>query len=89
MKAGTSAVDAVVGRADRYGERARAARRIGFLNSALYSDPVVRSASIVPGQQPYQRQGAMTLVADWNACAGLGVPKGADIIAALAAAPVA
>ena len=60
---------------------------IGFLNSALYSNPgafrlIERGNNRVQGMGYDAGDG-------WNACTGLGVPKGADIIAALSTTPVA
>jgi kumamolisin len=60
---------------------------LGFVNSALYSNPSL----FRPITQGDNRVGGKGYDAGpgWNACTGLGVPKGADIIAALAAVPVA
>jgi len=60
---------------------------LGFANSALYSNPAAlrqidRGNNRVAGKGYEAGPG-------WNACTGLGVPKGADIVAALAAIPVA
>lgn len=65
---------------------ARRGSPLGFVNSMLYSDPSLFRA-IVQGDNRVNGRG-YDAGPDWNACAGLGVPKGADIIAALAAAPV-
>src|SRR5262249_36129252 len=58
---------------------------LGFVNSALYSNPaafrVIDQGNNRVGGQGYDAG------AGWNACTGLGVPKGADTIAALATAP--
>ena len=59
----------------------------GFLNSALYSNPSCFRA-ITTGDNRVGGKG-YDAGPGWNACTGLGVPKGADIIAALAAVPVA
>jgi len=60
---------------------------LGFVNSALYSNPAAfrqidRGDNRVGGKGYQAGPG-------WNACTGLGVPKGGDIIAALTAVPVA
>jgi kumamolisin len=60
---------------------------VGFLNSALYANaPLFRQ--VVTGNNRVSGKG-YEAGAGWNACTGLGVPNGADIIAALAAVPVA
>lgn len=60
---------------------------IGFLNSALYgSSGCFRT--ITTGDNRVAGKG-YDAGPGWNACTGLGVPKGAEIIAALAAAPAA
>jgi kumamolisin len=60
---------------------------IGFLNSALYSNPgafrLIEEGNNRDGGKGYDAGPG------WNACTGLGVPKGVDIIAALTATPVA
>jgi kumamolisin len=60
---------------------------LGFLNSVLYANPscfrAITSGDNRVGDKGYDAGPG------WNACTGLGVPKGADIIAALAATPVA
>ena len=60
---------------------------LGFVNSALYAN----SAAFRVIDQGNNRVGGKGYDAgpDWNACTGLGVPKGAEIIAALATTPVA
>jgi kumamolisin len=60
---------------------------VGFVNSALYSNP----AALRQIDRGNNRAGGKGYEAGpgWNACTGLGVPKGADIVAALAAIPVA
>jgi kumamolisin len=60
---------------------------IGFLNSALYSNPgafrlIDRGNNRIGGKGYDAGPG-------WSACTGLGVPKGLDIIAALTATPMA
>jgi hypothetical protein len=55
-------------------------------NSALYANPVAFRA-ITQGNNRVDGKGYDAGLG-WNACAGLGVPKGADIVAALAAVPV-
>jgi kumamolisin len=62
-------------------------RPLGFVNSALYSNAnlfkqIEHGNNRVSGKG-YDAGGA------WNACTGLGVPKGADLVAVLAAVPVA
>ena len=60
---------------------------LGFVNSTLYANPSW-FRQIDHGNN---RVGATGYNAGpgWNACTGLGVPNGADIVAALAATPVA
>ena len=60
---------------------------VGFLNSALYSNPAAFRV-IDQGNNRVSGKG-YDAGAGWNACTGLGVPKGADIIAALATTPMA
>lgn len=60
---------------------------VGFLNSALYANPSWFRA-ITTGDNRVGGKG-YDAGPGWNACTGLGVPKGADIVAALAAVPVA
>ncbi|QPF83509.1 S8 family serine peptidase [Bradyrhizobium genosp. L] len=60
---------------------------LGFVNSALYANAALfrqieRGDNKVDGKGYDAGRG-------WNACTGLGVPNGADIVAALAAIPVA
>jgi len=60
---------------------------VGFLNSALYSNPdafrlIDRGNNRIGGKGYDAGPG-------WNACTGLGVPKGEDIIAALTTTPMA
>ena len=59
---------------------------LGFVNSALYSN----ASLFRPITQGNNRDSGKGYDAGpgWNACTGLGVPKGADLIAALAATPV-
>jgi kumamolisin len=60
---------------------------VGFVNTALYANaPLFRQ--ILKGDNRSAGKG-YDAGAGWNACTGLGVPNGADIIAALAAVPVA
>lgn len=60
---------------------------VGFVNSALYANaPLLRQ--ITQGNNRVGGKG-YDAGAGWNACTGLGVPSDADIIAALAAVPVA
>jgi kumamolisin len=68
---------------------ANAQRRapLGFVNSRLYANASL-FREITRGDNRVGGKG-YDAVAGWNACAGLGVPRGADIIAALGAAPVA
>ncbi|MGN1289558.1 MAG: S8 family serine peptidase [Bradyrhizobium sp.] len=60
--------------------------QIGFLNAALYANP--GAFSVV--EQGNNRVGGKGYDAGpgWSACTGLGVPRGADVLAALAAVPV-
>jgi kumamolisin len=60
---------------------------IGFVNPALYANPAL-FRPIIQGNNRDGGQG-YDAGAGWNACTGLGVPKGSDIVAALAAEPVA
>ncbi|MGA7809375.1 hypothetical protein [Bradyrhizobium sp.] len=60
---------------------------LGFVNPALYANRALFRA-INPGNNRVAGKGFDAGPA-WNACSGLGVPKGYDIIAALAAVPVA
>nr|WP_271598608.1 S53 family peptidase [Bradyrhizobium sp. CCBAU 45384] len=60
---------------------------LGFVNSALYANatlfkPIEQGNNRVDGTGYDAGRG-------WNACTGLGVPKAAELIAALTAAPVA
>ncbi|MEH2563000.1 S53 family peptidase [Bradyrhizobium sp. AZCC 2289] len=66
---------------------ARRGAPLGFVNSTLYANP----SSFRQIEQGNNRVGGKGYDAGpgWNACTGLGVPNGADIIAALAAVPVA
>ncbi|WP_050626631.1 S53 family peptidase [Bradyrhizobium viridifuturi] len=61
--------------------------QIGFLNAALYANPGAFRAV----EQGNNRVGGKGYDAGlgWSACTGLGVPRGADVLAALAAVPVA
>ncbi|MES5482466.1 S53 family peptidase [Bradyrhizobium sp. INPA03-11B] len=60
--------------------------QIGFLNAALYANPGAFRAI----EQGNNRVGGKGYDAGpgWSACTGLGVPRGADVLAALAAVPV-
>ncbi|KJC58740.1 hypothetical protein UP10_21965 [Bradyrhizobium sp. LTSPM299] len=60
---------------------------LGFVNSALYSN----AALFRPIEHGNNRVDGMgyDAGAGWNACTGLGVPKGADLVTALAAILVA
>jgi kumamolisin len=60
---------------------------VGFLNPALYANPSW-FREITTGDNRVGGKG-YDAGPGWNACTGLGVPKGADIVAALAAVPVA
>jgi kumamolisin len=60
---------------------------LGFVNSALYANPSL-FRQIDQGNNRVDGKG-YDAGPGWNACTGLGVPNGADIIAALAAVPVA
>jgi kumamolisin len=66
---------------------ARRGTPLGFVNSALYSNQAL-FRQIVQGNNRVGGKG-YDAGPGWNACTGLGVPNGADIIAALAAVPVA
>ncbi|KWV59319.1 hypothetical protein AS156_32170 [Bradyrhizobium macuxiense] len=59
---------------------------LGFVNSALYSNAAL-FRQIEHGNNRVGGKG-YDAGAGWNACTGLGVPKGADLVAALAAIPV-
>jgi kumamolisin len=59
----------------------------GLVNPVLYANPVVLRA-ITQGNNRVHGKG-YDAGAPWNACTGLGVPMGADVIAALAALPIA
>jgi kumamolisin len=60
---------------------------LGFVNSVLYSNPSLLRP-IIRGNNRADGSG-YDAGPGWNACTGLGVPRGADIIAALAAVPIA
>jgi kumamolisin len=60
---------------------------LGFANAALYANRAL-FRPIVEGNNKFNGRG-YDAGPNWNACTGLGVPKGSDIIAALAATPVA
>ncbi|WP_246799356.1 S53 family peptidase [Bradyrhizobium sp. CCBAU 51753] len=60
---------------------------IGFVNSALYSNAAL-FRQIEHGNNRVDGKG-YDAGRGWNACTGLGVPKGADLVAALGAIPVA
>ena len=60
---------------------------LGFINSALYANPSLFRA-ITQGNNRADGKG-YDAGPGWNACTGLGVPKGADIIRELAAIPLA
>jgi kumamolisin len=60
---------------------------IGFVNPALYANPALCRA-VIRGDNRVDGRG-YEAGPGWNACTGLGVPKGADILAALAVVPVA
>lgn len=60
---------------------------LGFVNPALYSNPALFRA-ITQGNNRTNGKG-YDAGPGWNACTGMGVPKGAEIIAALAAVPMA
>jgi kumamolisin len=60
---------------------------LGFVNSALYSNPSLLRP-VIRGNNRDDGKG-YDAGPGWSACTGLGVPKGADIIAALAAVPIA
>lgn len=66
---------------------ARRGTPLGFINSTLYSDPPL-FRPVTQGNNRVNGKG-YDAGPRWNACTGLGVPKGADIIAALTAIPVA
>lgn len=59
---------------------------LGFVNSAFYSNPAL-FRQIERGNNRVQGKG-YDAGPGWNACTGLGVPKAADLVAALAAIPV-
>lgn len=60
---------------------------VGFVNSALYAKAAL-FRPIMLGNNKVNGKG-YDAGSGWNACTGLGVPNGADIIAALAATPMA
>jgi kumamolisin len=60
---------------------------LGFVNPALYSNPAL-FRSIVQGNNRANGKG-YDAGPGWNACTGMGVPRGAEIVAALAAVPMA
>jgi kumamolisin len=60
---------------------------LGFVNSTLYSNAAL-FRQIGQGNNRISGKG-YDAGPGWNACTGLGVPKGADLVAALAAIPVA
>jgi kumamolisin len=60
---------------------------LGLVNSALYANPSLLRP-IIRGNNRDDGKG-YDASSGWNACTGLGVPRGADIIAALAAVPIA
>jgi kumamolisin len=68
---------------------ARRGAPLGLVNPILYGDPDL----FRPITQGDNRVGAVGYAAapglSWNACTGLGVPRGAEVIAALAAAGAA
>jgi kumamolisin len=66
---------------------AQRASPLGFVNPALYSNPAL-FRSITQGNNRANGKG-YDAGPGWNACTGMGVPMGAEIIAALAAVPVA
>ena len=86
MKDGTSAVAplwaALIAMAN-----AQRGTPLGFVNPSLYANPAL-FRPITQGNNRVERKG-YDAGPGWNACTGLGVPKGAEIIAALAAVPVA
>jgi kumamolisin len=84
-KDGTSAVAPLWAALIAIANAARGAP-VGFVNATLYSNP----ALFRPITQGNNRADGTGYDAGpgWNACTGLGVPKGADIVAALAALPM-
>jgi kumamolisin len=66
---------------------AQRASPLGFVNPALYSNPALFRA-ITQGNNRANGKG-YDAGPGWNACTGMGVPKGAEMIAALAAVPLA
>ncbi|WP_426435984.1 S53 family peptidase [Bradyrhizobium genosp. P] len=60
---------------------------LGFVNSALYSNPAL-FRQIDHGDNRVDGLG-YDAGTGWNACTGLGVPKGADLVAALVSIPIA
>jgi kumamolisin len=61
---------------------------VGFVNATLYSNPSV-FRPITQGNNRADGGTGYDAGPGWNACTGLGVPKGADIVATLAAIPMA
>jgi kumamolisin len=66
---------------------AQRATPLGLVNPALYGNPSL-FRTITQGNNRVGGKG-YDAGPGWNACTGLGVPRGAEIIAALAAVPVA
>ena len=68
--------------------RALAQTRIGSRATDAFRSTFARTPKALPCTAAKTRS-SKAWTAGWNACAGLGVPKGAEIIDALSAVPVA
>ena len=86
IKDGTSAVAPLWAGLIAIANAARG-KPLGFVNSTLYSNQAL-FRQIDHGDNRVAGKG-YDAGAGWNACTGLGVPKGTEIVAALAAVPVA
>jgi len=86
VKDGTSAVAPLWAGLIAIANAARG-KPLGFVNSTLYSNQAL-FRQIDHGDNRIDGKG-YDAGAGWNACTGLGVPKGAEIVTALAAVPVA
>ncbi|MGH6925614.1 MAG: S53 family peptidase [Propylenella sp.] len=65
---------------------ARRGTPVGFVNPQLYADPTL-FRPVVAGNNRVNGVGYDAGLG-WNACTGLGTPKGAEVLAALAAIPM-
>ena len=66
-------------------------KRVGFVNATLYSNPSAFNDIILGNNRVSSQGGSENLgydaTAGWDACTGLGSPRGAAVLAALKAAP--